>query len=298
MFLDFHIFKASDNLSKLELKIITDNMSMEVLWFRVMKNMGQWKINRHRHSSVEFHFVASGGCKVILDHGEFYTEAGDMYITAPGVYHSQVSSEENDYMEYSLNCDMKVLSDSVSEEKHIIDILNMKKCVCYNNIEHILKHFETALSEAYYKELGFYNKIKNVVQIIILESARVIGKSSEISYETPMKLKKYDYRLKQIESYIKDNLNTSISTKDVANYMHLSDKQICRIISQGKGISTKEYINSLKFLKAKKLLINTEYSISEISDILGFSSQYYFNQFFKKREGYSPSVFRKNVRNV
>lgn len=296
--MEFDILKASEELSKLDIKISTSNMIIEVLWFRVMKNIGEWKINRHRHSSFEFHFIASGGCKVLLDDGEFEVNGGEFYVTAPGVYHTQISNHNEEYIEYSLNCDINIIEGIISEEKHLVDVLKISQCMPHKGINHIIKLFQTALEEAYYKRLGFYNKIKNVVQMLLIESARSICKTTELSYEIPLKYKKSDYRFIQIERYIVDNLDNPISTKDIAVYMHLSDKQICRIIQQCKGISTKEYICRLKFSKAKELLKNTEYSIGEISDMLGFSSQYYFNQFFKKRESYSPSKFRKNVKHV
>lgn len=294
----FDIFKASDALSKLDIEISTKHMNIEVLWFRVMKMIGDWSINRHRHSSFEFHFVASGGCKVILDDIEFNVSSGEFYVTAPGIYHTQVSNKSEEYIEYSLNCDIKIADEWISEEKQLIDILQVSQCMSYKDIHHIIKLFETALEEAYYKRIGFYNKIKSIVQMLLIESVRGIRKNTEISYEVPMKYKKYDYRFLQIERFIVDNLNNTITTKDIAAYMHLSDKQICRIIKLNKGISTKEYICKLKFVKAKELLKNTQYSIGQISEILGFSSQYYFNQFFKTREGFSPTRFRKNIHDV
>ncbi|WBW97284.1 AraC family transcriptional regulator [Oceanirhabdus sp. W0125-5] len=294
--MEFDIFKASEELSKLDIKIKSSNIEIDVLWFRVMKNIGEWKINRHKHSSFEFHFVASGGCRVLHDGGEFHVNSGEFYLTAPEIYHTQVSDGNEEYIEYSLNCDISINEESICEDKHIFDILNMAPCTPYIGIDYINKIFEKALEEAFYKKIGYFNNIKNLVQMLLIESARAVSKTTEFSYKIPMKYKKDDYRFTQIERYIIDNIDNPISTKEIATYMHLSDKQICRIIKQCKGVSTKEYICRLKFTKAKELLKNTNLSIGEISEFLGFSSQYYFNQFFKKRESYSPSTFRKNVK--
>lgn len=296
--MEFDIFKASDNLSKLDLKLSLEHAMLDILWFRVMKNTNAWCINRHRHSSYEFHFVAGGGSKVILDDYEFDVYAGDFYITPPGIYHKQSNNACGEYIEYSLNCDITPIDEITSEEKHLFSFLSSVNCVPYKNAQPILNLFNSALEEAFYKRIGFYNKIKNLVMLIIIETTRIIDTTSKYTYEAPMKYKKYDYRYTQIERFISDNITTKITAADVADYMHLSIKQLSRIIYRRKGVSTKEYICRLKFLKAKELLINTQYSISEISELLDFSSQYYFNQFFKRLEGYSPSEFRKNVQNV
>lgn len=77
--------------------------------------------------------------------------------------------------------------------------------------------------------------------------------------------------------------------------MFLSSRQIGRIIRQYNGMTTKEFIIQKKLDKAKQLLKDSELTIKEISDQMGFSSEYYFSQSFKKQEGYPPKIFRENT---
>jgi two-component system response regulator YesN len=60
------------------------------------------------------------------------------------------------------------------------------------------------------------------------------------------------------------------------------------------GSSVIQHYISMKIDKAKKLLSQQKYTISEISDILGFSSVFYFSRQFKEYAGVSPSSFREN----
>ena len=113
---------------------------------------------------------------------------------------------------------------------------------------------------------------------------------------SPGILTKNEERFKIIVQYIKNNISSNITSCDIAHHLYLSEKQICRIVKQKQGISTKQLICKIKLDRAKELLENTQYSIKHISNILGFSSQYYFNQFFKKYESYSPTGYRKNLK--
>jgi len=293
--MELDIFKASDELSKLELQFRTEHMELDVLWFRVMKETGEWAIERHRHSSYEFHFVAQGGCTVVLDEGGFDVLAGEFYLTAPGIYHTQRHNHNESYLEYSLNCDIRILDDAQSEERQLVEILKAGECTAYGDVGPILKLFDSALEEAYGKRVGFYNTIEAMAKRILIESARRISQDSEKNYDVPMKYKKHDFRFAQIHRFVKDNLDKAVNGKEIAAYMHLSEKQISRIVKTNAGIATKEYINTMKLVKSKELLRNTEMTIGEIAAGLGFSSPYYFNQFFKKYEGCPPSLFRKNV---
>ncbi|MBS6062988.1 MAG: helix-turn-helix transcriptional regulator [Peptostreptococcaceae bacterium] len=59
------------------------------------------------------------------------------------------------------------------------------------------------------------------------------------------------------------------------------------------GVMPIEYIIEKRYLSAKDLLLNSNYSMQEISSIVGFNSQSYFNQLFKKKAGITPGKFRK-----
>lgn len=83
---------------------------------------------------------------------------------------------------------------------------------------------------------------------------------------------------------------------DIAKIMYLSEKQIGRIVKQCTGRTAKDYILYLRHEKAKDYLKYSEYSISDIAEMMGFSSVAHFVSDFEKREGYTPLVFRKNVK--
>ena len=294
----FDLIKASKRLSELELHIKSDNLVMDVLWFRAMVLEGEWNIPRHTHSTYEFHFIFSGSCIVVLDGEEFVVNAGEFYLTAPSVYHEQKSSGLERFVEYSINCDLKLAEDIPSEAEHILSVLAKSPCRPVKDSTGIMKLFNKALDEAYRRNLGFLNNIKSLALMIVINSARAISGNIPARYDFPHKPGKNDYRLRQIHGFIEDNITGSITTGDISKHMFLSEKQVSRIIKQSMGVSTKEYVLRKKLDRAKELLKSTDLSIKQIAELLGFSSEYYFNQFFKREEGFPPGVFRKNTQNV
>lgn len=290
--------KASDHLSKLDLQIQLDGLNIHILWFRVMSNQGNWKISRHMHSSYEFHFIAAGKCKLILDHAEYVVGAGEFYLTAPGVYHEQQSDGEEPLIEYSLNCDLQLLAKENGEVSYIAQILSEAPCKPFMDTEAIMELFDLALQEAYNQNIGYYSSIKSLVTLMLMRTARILGYTAGVVYEVPVKQKKNDYRYLQMKKFIEDNVGTLLTTLDIAAYMHLSEKQVCRIIQDYEGMTTKQFITDVKLKKAKEFLKQDQLSIKEIADRLGFSSVYYFHQFFKTHEGYPPGMFRRNLQNV
>ena len=57
-----------------------------------------------------------------------------------------------------------------------------------------------------------------------------------------------------------------------------------------------DFLLNVRLTKAKELLVNTNKSVGEISEMCGFSSANYFGLIFKKKENLSPLQYRKNQR--
>ncbi|MDF2988387.1 MAG: transcriptional regulator, AraC family [Eubacterium sp.] len=303
------LLKASNKLSALDLRIPLEDYLADILWFRVMQQEGDWHINRHTHSSFEFHFVAGGKCRVILDDRVFLAEEGSFYITAPGVFHEQISEKDSVYTEYSLNCDFQKLNPSEfnsdgtdivkTEMDLIIEALKSAPCHSYPDKYSITKMFEEALKEAYEEKVGFYNEIKSLAVFMIIKAARTVYSGNQsLKSVVPKKLKQDDARYRMIEQFIEDNVQNTVHTADIAQYMHLSEKQIGRIVKSKSDCSTKELIMHVKLRKAKELLKKSNMTQKEIANALGFTSEYYFNQFFKREEGDAPGSFRSNTQYV
>ena len=98
------------------------------------------------------------------------------------------------------------------------------------------------------------------------------------------------------QRFVADNIGLDLSPGDVAGHLAVSERQLDRIVMQHKGYSTKKYITRAKLKRAKALLEDTDLTLREIADQLGFSSEYYFNSVFRKHEGFPPGEFRKSVK--
>ena len=67
---------------------------------------------------------------------------------------------------------------------------------------------------------------------------------------------------------------------------------ICRIFKEETGETLITYFNRVKIEEAKNLLLNTDNTVTEISEMLGFSEVKYFGVIFKKQVGKSPAAYR------
>ena len=103
------------------------------------------------------------------------------------------------------------------------------------------------------------------------------------------------YRVKILQSvdYINEHLYDLPTIQELANMEGLSIKQYRKYFKQVVGVYPAKYIYNQKLVSVKDALINTDLSINEISDMMGFSSPYYLSNCFKNTFGVTPSEYRK-----
>ena len=95
--------------------------------------------------------------------------------------------------------------------------------------------------------------------------------------------------------FLQSNIYSSLTLKDVCMHFMSGKTRICKIFYESTGKSPIEYYTELKMKEAKKLIREKNYSISQISDMLGYSSIHIFSRAFKKAVGKSPTAYGKSI---
>ena len=83
--------------------------------------------------------------------------------------------------------------------------------------------------------------------------------------------------------------------EEVADKLCISRSTVSHLFNERLAMNFCDYINSLRLSDAVKLLKNGKNTITEISDLSGFSTIRTFNRAFLKRYGISPSEYRKHM---
>jgi AraC-like DNA-binding protein len=81
---------------------------------------------------------------------------------------------------------------------------------------------------------------------------------------------------------------------DYANRIAVHINHLNTAVQKATGKSTTTHISERLFAEAKSLLSYTDYTVAEIAFGLGYEYQSYFNRFFRKYAGITPSDYRKN----
>ncbi len=96
------------------------------------------------------------------------------------------------------------------------------------------------------------------------------------------------------KEYIADHLDERLLSEQIAQALFLNADYLNRIFKKETGITLSEYISNQRIEKAKELLLNSTFSVSEIAFEVGFQSFSYFSKIFKRKTGKEPSKYRKD----
>lgn len=98
--------------------------------------------------------------------------------------------------------------------------------------------------------------------------------------------------VRKAASYVAGHLNEKITVQQIAEALKINASYLSHEFKQSTGISLSELITREKMEEAKRLLLWRRASILEISQQLGFSSQQYFQNVFKKQTGMTPAQYQ------
>ena len=140
------------------------------------------------------------------------------------------------------------------------------------------------------KDNNFEVVCQNLLEVLIINMVRRTKANLLIA-----PAKKVAKECRFVEQYINNHFREEISLELLSEKAFMNKFYLVHAFKQYKGISPINYLIQLRIKEAKELLSTTNYSISQISESSGFSSQSYFSQVFKKETGMTPNEYRKTV---
>lgn len=99
------------------------------------------------------------------------------------------------------------------------------------------------------------------------------------------------------QTYMKAHASESIKLSDIAKEVNLTPNYFHTLFSESCGITPREYLLEQRLIAAKKYLLTTQLSLSEIAERCGFKNQQYMSSVLKAEIGCTPLQFRLQHQN-
>ena len=307
----------STSESILESSLFKDDIDIKVLDARenIITNGKNSRIQFNPF--IYFYFLAEGSGTFFIESDAVKIKKNDLVIINSNIGHN-IFVDENEYACRSIgfgvesigittvkeennnnkadekidsNKDSNSLDDSEDEEKVKLEIDNYILIPCKEEGKKVYEIFSSIVEEFSSDNLFAKTLADSMASYFIIKLLRLLEGKIEIVHDVNIN-RQVDY----IKSYIDGNYSTDIKLEELSSLAYMNKFHLIAEFKQAYRVTPIEYLILKRVEVSKGLLISTNHSMETIAHIVGFNSQSYFNQVFRKKVGFTPSQFRKKHR--
>lgn len=248
----------------------------------------------HKHDFYLTVLFTKGAGTHEIDFNTYDITPGTVFMMSPGQMHNwKLSKDIDGYVFfhtknfYNSGFTKTSVDDYLFfQSLHNPPIINLDK-VHTKKIEVLFKELVNEHEQKAYMKL---EKIHALVNLIYVELSRQYFPTIQIRNET------YLTKIRILENLISQFFKTKKYPREYASLMNLSEKHLNRMSKECLNKTTTELIAERIVLEAKRLLIHSKQTISEIANELGYEDNSYFSRFFKKHTEQTPAQFLNSHR--
>lgn len=255
----------------------------------------KFNFNKNYSSRIQFHpftyfyYVVSGSGKLSIENESIDVKSNDLVIINSNIGHTM-------YIGNNVS-DCKLIGFGV-EAISISKIDKSNGNVSQTNYFHTSLNnpnnqntFEMICSEFNGEYIFSKSMANSFAAIFIIKILRANDDKIAIQHD-----RKINRQIDYVKSYIDNNYAEDIKLEELSTMAYMNKFHLISEFKQAYRVTPIEYLILKRIEISKNLLISTNHSMEEISSIVGFNSQSYFNQVFKKKVRQTPSQFRKKHR--
>ena len=277
---------STESINKIQLSntgII--NRDFNVLWVSATDrfNSDTLTTHFHHHTFFELHIMLCGHIVYGFDDRQIRVSSGNMLIIPTGVRHTVLDYSDT-FSKLTIAFET-INSDFFNDAFEKLGNSIIQVNAILNNI---LQHFiEICTSKSEFKnELALLSLIEYIYAVCSCCGIK--------NHDHNHCFDECDARILKAKKYINDNTDIFFTCEDVANYCHISTKQLGRLFREKENLSLLEYIHKRKLDCVIDFLVNTDMTQKQIANRLGFSSVQYLCKFVKSQTGKTPKELSNN----
>lgn len=279
-------------------KIIEINKIYSLFYFERPRD---FVFEGERHDFWEFLYVDKGEVEVVADTYCYQLRQGDIIFHKPNEFHSVCSNNKStNFLVISFDCKSsamsflknKIYSSSEKQTSLLSQILKkgMKVFSGYDNNKKILIRNQDA-------PFGYQQLLKNHMEELLIDIIHNgISQNKVLRINSNMKERVEKDLAQKVINFIKQNLYRNLTFEEICKENLVGETHLKILFKEQMGISVMRFYKKLKIEEAKKLIRNADYNITQISNMLNYSSIHYFSKDFKKTVNMTPTEYATSIK--
>ena len=246
---------------------------------------GDWHSVPHIHNHMELFYIVGGRGKFLIEDQEYPVNVNNIVIVNPNVTHTEVSvnAQPLEYIVLGIEGIELATSENSNGQFCILDHLESAEISgCLRNI----------LREMEQKSTGYEDVCQAYMEILVIRLMR----NTALSVPSEPQTISGNRQCAAVRRYIDLHFKESLTLEQLAQEAHMNKFYLSHAFKREYGVSPINYMITKRIEESKYLLAETDLSLSQIAQLLGFSSLSYFSQVFRRTQSVSPLEFRQNTK--
>ena len=227
-----------------------------------------WSSIPHSHIFTELFYVREGKGNFLIGEKIFPIKKDDLVIINPHLSHTELSDKNQPLSYFTVGIDGICFSFNDHRDFQIFN--------CRQKNKDLLFYFHSIFQELDTKAEGYEQICLNMLESLAIQLKRITGSAFEvIPAQQPSR------ECAAVKRYLDSSYSQPITLDDLASVSHLNKYYLSHEFVKYYGISPISYLNRRRIEVCKELLETTDYGISDIAHLTGFSSLSYLSQSFR-----------------
>ena len=260
----------------------SERLDIRLLYISKSRYDRNWQSILHSHAFAELFYVIHGTGVFQTENDSFPVVEDDLVLINPNVTHTEFSHGENalEYIVLGL--------DGISFRSANNTFLPYTICNLRSNRKEMLFYTQTLTQELREKKENYINICQNLLEILI----QLVDRNTIAipDFSTTDKLSRECHF---IEQYLDEHFAEEINLDTLSELTYMNKYYMVHAFTRYKGVSPISYLINRRIDEAKELLTHSNLPIAKIAQSVGFSSQSYFSQVFRKEVHTTPGAYRK-----
>ncbi len=251
---------------------------IEVINVQFIRHPNFTVISDHIHPFFEFNLLVEGDLYTNINGDEFYVAEKKCFLVPPGITHNHRKCNYDSYSDICIHFSIKPTT-SKSDATYFSHF--------YNNLMHTAHSTFDGKLEKIYIEKNLFSA--QITFLSWLTQLTYLPKNN-----TNIRTNKSEHCISESAiKFMEMNYFDDINTNDISRALNISYRSLARHFKEETGVSLTSQLNVIRVSHAKKLLLSTNFSLSEIAKMTGFDNEHYFSFVFRKYTFTSPHKFRQ-----
>lgn len=248
---------------------------------------GDWHSVPHTHNHTELFFIVSGKGQFLIQDQVFPVDVNNLVIINPNVTHTEASLNAQPLEYIVLGIDGIELATEENSNGQFCILDHFESVDVSSCLRNILREMEL-------KNTGYMDICQAYMEILIIRLMR----NTDLAVQVQPQVISGNSQCAAVRRYIDLHFKETLTLEQLSEEAHMNKYYLSHAFKREYGISPINYMISRRIDESKYLLAETDLSMSQIAQLLGFSSLSYFSQVFRKIHGSSPMEFRQSAKNM